>query len=315
MSYVRRKVTNTMYHRYQRQVRAYCEERHAVPFEALTDDTIHREFLTYVVDRPLIRKPGSKLILEQPIRNGLSNVVSAMHAFYVDRGLHSPINNSTYVFAESLIDQYGTPPSQASPLSPHEIDTLLALLAKKTYPHAKRLGAVIPALHKTWARPSEVMGVRLPHDFQTDARGVVLTVHNAKQNRSSSPERLFIPHSGHAVGTCGACALLNWQTFLGEDYKGPLFPNLRGGLPTEHQWTADSFGVALRRLASRAGIPSAGIRSYSIRRGGATFAAASRQSLHLIRRGLRQKTFSKTVGYIDESVTADLIREILEPLG
>jgi hypothetical protein len=264
-------------------------------------------FLEYCLTRPRRHSENGRLV-EAPICNGLPNVVSNLSAYY--REIRPTlITARTWRFAESLRDRYGPAPRKATALTPGDARAFVAVLDRR--PHNLRTKAAFLLLCTTWRRPSEFLWLDYPQCVRAGYdRGIVLVVPKNKTN-PREPRLSPILHTKDRT-ICPVCALREWLDFLGRDYRGPLFPTLCKKRPRQVSLRVGDFTETIQALARRTGRPPGLYGSYSLRRGGASTAAALGWDLEVIQRQLWHKNVSETLQYIDPDVLTRRTRSVLQ---
>jgi len=159
--------------------------------------------------------------------------------------------------------------------------------------------AIILILWDTWARPSEILSRQYQTDIDdTDERGIMLLVPTSKVNPGPEPEILTITHN-KSQEFCSVCALRAWCDYLGSDWSGPLFPGIIGLEPTRIKMRSTQFWGRFTRLVTRTWGEHRHYSPYSIRRGGATTAAALGWPMSEIKLKLRHDDEFQSMAYID----------------
>lgn len=268
-----------------------------------------RAFIEYLATRPCASRHGR--LYQKPIRKTLLAHVDALAALLRSLDYPLQIGNETLRYARQLQDSFTTWRRGAFPARADDLRQLATSL-DVTRPRQLRLKAIMLLVWYTWARPSEIIGRRFPEDLRTNHNdGIVLTVGRSKTN-PNAPEFFKIRHETDTL-LCAICTLRLWLEWLGEGYRGPLFPLLDWrNVVVPGAYTSNYFSQSLRRAFVNAGITRQRYTAYSLRKGRATGAAAVRIPLERIQHSLRHSELAQSIEYIDPEVLLENMRNALE---
>lgn len=290
---------------YHRQLVAFVREQFNVDEADMLEAHV-MAFLEYCLTRPRCYSENGRLS-EAPICNGLPTVVFYLSTYYRE-SRSALITARTWRFAEALCDRYGPPPRKATALSPDDARAFLGALNDR--PHNLRTKAAFLLLCATWRRPSEYLWLDYPECVRPDYdHGIALIVPRNKTN-PREPRLSPVPHTKDR-SICPVCALRKWLDFLGKGYRGPLFPTLRYMKPQPISLGVGNFTHTIQNLAHKTGRQPELYSSYSLRRGGASMAAALGWDLEVIQKQLWHEHLAETLQYIEPDV---LMRRTRSPL-
>jgi integrase len=289
--------------RYLAQLGALAAEHFDVAGDAVEESHV-QAFLDYCVSRPVAYSPRGRM-LYKPASRYLPEIVRFVQDYCTNRGLRSPMSSVSHEYACQLRAKIAPETRRAVPLLQKDVDTLIDACITST-PHGLRMRVLLLLFWDTWARPSELLRRRYPDDIDaSDQRGIVITVRSSKVNSGPEPEYFAVRHA-REENRCPVCSLRTWLEYLGDDWRGPLFPGIKGFLPTAHPLDTTNFCLALKRHAHAALATSQDVSSYSLRRGAATMAAVLDWPPHQIQRKLRHNVSSQMNDYIDAALMASL---------
>lgn len=288
---------------FKKQLESFVRVKFDVEPDGIREDLHSFAFLSHCVTRPIVLSDTGRM-KEGPLTRWLPHRVRLLQSYCDALGIACPMGERSMLYATALRDIHAPRRRSAPAMTPADLLRLVTA-CDRSKPRGLQMKALLLLLWDTWARPSEILRRRFPDDLDaTDSRGIIIRLPTSKTKAGTHTEYLTVAHSPEQ-DLCSICALSDWLRYLGSSWKGQLFPGLKGFTPTaESVWFKGTLKTLVRTVWGNARHYS----PYSLRRGGATAAAALGWSPEIIKNKLRHGHSTHFLDYVDSEVMLSQLR-------
>ncbi len=231
--------------------------------------------------------------------NTLSRRVVALKSWHIYQGFSDPTQDPLVrKTLKGITNTHGKPVKKAAPLSPEDLQRIVAYLESDDSITAWRDSALLQLGYFGAFRRSELISIEFTH-ISRSKQGIEILVPKSKTDQAGKGLHCAIPY-GHKK----LCPIRTLDVWLDKAKitSGPIFRRIdRWGVIGLSALTPLALTQIIKKRAAQCGLPDANdYSSHSLRRGLATTASRKGASLKAIMQQGRWRHVSTVLGYIEE---------------